>query len=219
MNKSSLEKITMTIKCEDNILQKHELRKQVKKQVSQLSEEELTEKSIKICKKILNWPHYEESINIFFYMPLKSEPNIFEIIEKSKLLDKNCFIPKVNNNGTMDFYKIINEEKLENQVELGSYNILEPKNNLKKFELINKTDIDIFSNKTLFLIPGIAFDNKKNRIGKGMGFYDKYLSKIIIDKKNVFFVGISFDFLIFNNIPVEKNDIKMDYIISDTKIY
>ena len=66
----------------------------------------------------------------------------------------------------------------------------------------------------------MAFDKNKNRIGKGKGFYDRFLSKIFANsQRNITLAGISFDCFIFGKIPTEKNDMKVDFIVSDSKIY
>ena len=147
MNKSEIE--TSTI-----LLQKKELRQKSKDLLKTYSIEKLDEKSKKICNRILDWEFFIQATNIFFFMPLKSEPNIFEIIEKSLLQNKNCFIPKVNQDGTMDFYKLDNDIKLNNQVEIGKYNILEPKQDLIKFDTQLLSDDDFSNQKNIIFIKG-----------------------------------------------------------------
>ncbi|MDU1892304.1 MAG: 5-formyltetrahydrofolate cyclo-ligase [Dysgonomonas sp.] len=65
----------------------------------------------------------------------------------------------------------------------------------------------------LIIVPGVAFDRKKNRMGRGKGYYDRFLQNISAPK-----MGICFDFQLLNDIPVDKNDIKMDYIISENDL-
>ena len=94
-------------------------------------------------------------------------------------------------------------DKLDN-LHTGTYGILEPKikvpANLKEIELI--------------LVPGIVFDYHGNRIGFGYGYYDKLLSKIPAPK-----IALSFGFQIKESIPHEKFDIKMDFLVSEEKVY
>lgn len=211
MNKTIAEKI---------IIEKKEIRKKIKNQLLQTSQFELQKKSDKICKNILTWNYFIQATNIFFFMPLKTEPNILEIIENSLLHNKNCFVPKVNQDGTMDFYQLDNNKTLKSQVEVGNYNILEPKPELKKFEQEILSNKDFNSKKNIIFIPATAFDKNKNRIGKGKGFYDKFLAKIPPNcKSQTIFVGISFDFLIFDKIPVESTDVKMNFVITEKEIF
>ena len=149
-------------------------------------------------------------------MPLKTEPNIFKIIEDAFSQKKECYIPKITDETTMKFFWLENEKSILEQVESGFYGILEPKENLPQLQiedLAKKDDI-------LILIPAMAFDKNKNRIGKGKGFYDRFLSKIFTNSKvNITLAGISFDCFIFEKIPTEKNDMKVDFIVTDSKIY
>ena len=201
---------------ENIILEKKEFRKKIKLQISKLDQFFFIQKSEEICKNILSWDIYQKAKTILFYMPLKTEPNIFKIIEDAFSQKKECYIPKITDETTMKFFLLENEKSILEQVESGFYGILEPKENLTQLQiedLAKKDDI-------LILIPAMAFDKNKNRIGKGKGFYDRFLSKIFVNsQKNITLAGISFDCFIFDKIPTEKNDMKVDFIVSDSKIY
>jgi len=86
------------------------------------------------------------------------------------------------------------------------------KSSLGIFEPIGE-DFTDFGKVDLIVVPGVAFDRKMNRLGRGKGFYDRFLPKISVPK-----AGICFDFQLLNEIPVESTDIKMDYIISENEL-
>lgn len=65
----------------------------------------------------------------------------------------------------------------------------------------------------LIIVPGVAFDRKMNRLGRGRGFYDRFLPAISAPK-----MGICFDFQLFDQVPSDSNDIKMDYIVSENDL-
>ena len=65
----------------------------------------------------------------------------------------------------------------------------------------------------LFVVPGIAFDHACNRLGRGKGYYDRYLSNT-----NKPTIGLCFDFQLFESIPCEPHDIKMTQVITETVI-
>jgi 5-formyltetrahydrofolate cyclo-ligase len=201
---------------ENIIFEKKEFRKKIKLQLSQLEKIFFVQKSEEICKNILSWEIYQKAKTILFYMPLKTEPNIFKVIEDSFYQKKECYIPKITDETTMKFFLLEKEKSILEQVESGFYGILEPKENLPqlKIETLPKKE------NILILIPAMAFDKNKNRIGKGKGFYDRFLSKIFENyQENITLAGISFDCFIYDKIPTEKNDMKVDFIISDCKIY
>ncbi len=195
---------------------KKNFRKKIKSQFSELTEDYFIQKSEEICKNILSWEVYQKAKTILFYMPLKTEPNIFKIIEDAFFQKKECYIPKITDETTMNFFLLEKETSILEQVESGFYGILEPKIYLPQLQIEDFTKKD----DILIFVPAMAFDKNKNRIGKGKGFYDRFLSKIFTNlAQNITLAGITFDCFIFDKIPTEKNDMKVDFIISDCKIY
>ena len=83
---------------------------------------------------------------------------------------------------------------------------------------LRKSDMGIWEPETqreylktidLAIVPGIAFDKKKNRMGRGKGYYDRYLQN-----KNIVKIGIGFDFQLLENLPVDAHDVALDIIIT-----
>jgi 5-formyltetrahydrofolate cyclo-ligase len=70
----------------------------------------------------------------------------------------------------------------------------------------------------IIFVPLLAFDNKRNRLGYGKGFYDKFLYKYKKINKKVLIVGVAFSFQKYNNLPINKKDIKLDYILTEKGI-
>ena len=65
------------------------------------------------------------------------------------------------------------------------------------------------------LIPLLAYDNKKNRLGYGKGFYDRYLKKY----KNILKIGVAFSFQKYNKLPVFNNDVQLNYVLTEKGIF
>ena len=63
------------------------------------------------------------------------------------------------------------------------------------------------------VVPGVAFDAKGNRLGRGKGYYDKLLAQTSATK-----IGICYELQLFDEIPAEPHDIKMDFIITENNI-
>ena len=66
----------------------------------------------------------------------------------------------------------------------------------------------------MLLIPLVAFDQNLNRLGYGGGFYDRYISKINKNKK-IIKIGIAYSFQKVKKIPINKFDIKLNFIITE----
>lgn len=88
-------------------------------------------------------------------------------------------------------------------LKLSAYGIPEPTGE----EFLDYEQID------LAIIPGMAFDSKLNRMGRGKGYYDRLLPKL-----NSYFMGICFSFQLKNKIPAESHDIRMNCVISQNEI-
>lgn len=89
------------------------------------------------------------------------------------------------------------------KLKTGSYGIIEPQGN-------GITDLSVID---MIIIPGIAFDKKRNRLGRGKGYYDRLLPQVTGCK-----IGICYDCQITDLLPTEKHDIPMNYIISESGI-
>ena len=67
----------------------------------------------------------------------------------------------------------------------------------------------------VILVPILVFDKFKFRIGYGKGFYDRYLTKFIKNYKKILTVGVAFSFQRYHKLPISKNDVKLDFILTD----
>lgn len=179
------------------------IRKKYMNKRNLMSVKEINNLSTIISSKIFETDEYKNSDTLFTYIGVKSELKTTEIIKKAWADSKKVAVPVViNNKHEMVFTKINDFNTLyENK-----FGILEPK--------IDENNILKSNKKTLIIVPGIAFDFKKNRIGYGGGYYDKYLS----ENKFMASIGICFDFQIIENIPAEPFDYKVNIIISEKKI-
>lgn len=180
---------------------KEEIRKEVILKRKHLDKEYIDIYSEHISEKIFNLKDYEEAECIFVYMDYQGEVKTDRIIQESFSRNKKVAIPKIVD-GQMNFYYISNIK----EIEYGYYGIREP-------ILNNGIDNIAKENDPLIIIPGVAFDVKKHRIGHGKGFYDKYLKGKEYTKK----IGVAFDFQIYDSIPYEIHDILPDKIITQTQ--
>ena len=83
----------------------------------------------------------------------------------------------------------------------GDFNIMQP-----------KSGRDYLKTVDLVIVPGVAFDRKKRRLGRGKGYYDQYFKD-----KNITKWGIAFDFQLFDSIPATSHDIRMDRVITPSE--
>lgn len=190
------------------MLTKTEIRNQIQEIRNNLLEKDVYKNSKIIQEKLFNMEEYKRSKAIFIYMSFNREVDTRDIIRDSLNKGKRVAIPKIVN-GEMEFYYINNI----NDVEIGCFGVQEP---IAIEGLAYFRDCE---DSAFMIMPGVAFDHKKHRIGYGKGFYDKYLMKYGHDNNGKFSkIALAFDFQVLEEIPCESYDILPDMIITDKEI-
>ena len=133
------------------------------------------------------------------YYPHNHEINPIEILEKFEKLNYQISLPKIKKNSQMDFFYWSKKDLLV----INKYGIPEP--NSHKVVYPN-----------ILFVPLVAFDKHLNRIGYGAGFYDRYIKKVQKIKK-IITIGLAYSFQKVRKIPVNKHDIKLDFIVTNEK--
>lgn len=131
---------------------------------------------------------------VALFSPLPDEPMIGALIH---LLPStaNVVLPRVEGE-VMHFYPCLNSE-----LEIGSYGIMEPQGNVP----VEPSEID------LIVVPGVAFAKDGARMGRGKGYYDKYMSQ---EGFNAYKIGVCYAVQLVDTIPAEPHDIAVDIVIS-----
>lgn len=66
----------------------------------------------------------------------------------------------------------------------------------------------------LVLVPGVAFDSRGGRIGRGAGFYDRFLSLVRAVK-----VGVCLDAQVVDEVPMGEGDVRLDWVVTPTRVF
>tara|TARA_B100000963_G_scaffold34683_1_gene25761 strand:- start:1736 stop:2287 length:552 start_codon:yes stop_codon:yes gene_type:complete len=137
-------------------------------------------------------------IKIALYYPSNYELNVLKLLEFKNVLSQEILLPVIDNNNIMNFFSW----KRNDILFVNKFGVLEP----------SKTHAKV---PDIMLVPMLAFDKKKYRLGYGKGFYDRYLNKHLKKFKNILTVGVAFSFQRHNKLPINQNDVKLDYIITE----
>lgn len=197
----------INLRGDDILKDKKEIRKKVLELRKKVLEEEVLKKSKDITKEIILLEEFLDSENIMLYMDFLKEVSTKFLIEKCFEMGKKVFLPLVNSKtkrGYLEVYQVMN---IKNQVSKGMYGILEPKK-----ELTKKADEKIID---MVIVPGVAFDENKNRIGYGAGYYDTFLKKT---RRGCHKIGIAFELQICYHIPIEEHDVLLDMIVTEKRV-
>lgn len=178
---------------------KKDIRKRVLYLRNNICKEEWEEKSHKIYEKVVTHPFFLNANTIYCYVDYRNEVGTEWVIKKAWDLHKQVAVPKVEGE-EMKFYIISSFDDLYE----GYRGIQEPVNQV----LANDEN-------ALIILPGVAFDRNRNRIGYGKGFYDRFLDKHPFCKT----IAIGFACQIVDEIQTDSFDYRPDILITEECIY
>ena len=178
-------------------MDKKELRQFIRNEKRQYSSSQLEELSRSVLSRINGNEHLQRAETILMYYSLPDEVNTHVYIDQLLEQGKKILLPEVIDGENM----VIREYTGKHDLKEGAFHIMEPIGSLFPEERYQEIDLAI--------IPGMAFDAKRNRLGRGKGYYDRFLQKI----PQVYKIGICFPFQLVDEIPTEETDIKMDAIM------
>jgi 5-formyltetrahydrofolate cyclo-ligase len=159
--------------------------------LSRLSPIERHTRSMRICNELHTLFSGKKSLALF--APTKTEPDLDLLWDSGRLENYQVCYPRCEGDG-LSLHPILTLTELLP----GRFGIREPVPgpNLKQLDLI--------------MVPGLAFTGQGRRLGRGAGFYDRFLSMI---PRTTVKIGVCFEFQRFSEIPHEPHDVKMDAVV------
>ena len=173
-------------------MDKKQLRKAVKAQVALLSKEQRATESRVVFRRIENSDIFKQSSNVMLFASLPDELPTHRVIERWARA-KNVFLPRVKG----DDLEIIKFEP--GSLKQGSFDIMEPVGD----DIVNPSVLD------LVIVPGVAFDRHGNRLGRGKGFYDRFLART-----HAVTIAVCFDCQLVDYIPTEPHDLPAQHLVT-----
>lgn len=173
-------------------MDKKTLRQQIRTLKKQHSQEELMAQSEKILQRLAEHPRFLQADKVMLYASLPDEVQTLDFIENWRNR-KTIILPTVVGDD------IIPVELAEDVVFAeGDFHIPEPQSHpyTGDFDLI--------------VVPGMAFDANGHRLGRGRGYYDRFLAL----HPQVYTIGLCFDFQLLPDVPSEPHDRIIDEIIT-----
>ena len=144
----------------------------------------------------------KKKIKLALYYPSFFEINVLKLLEFNYISKQSLLLPIIEDKNLMNFFSWKKNEVLQ----VNKYGILQP---IKSEQHV----------PNIMLVPLLAFDKNKYRLGYGKGFYDRYLNKYLKKFKKILTIGVAFSFQKHHNLPVNSKDVKLDYILTEKGIY
>lgn len=178
-------------------------REKYKRLRSELNKEQKDEATKIVVDKILKLlkRDYRSKSIILCYYALDDELDLKPLYETLLQNDYHLYFPKTDGK-TMEFYRVKDLDSFT----AGQFNIMEP------------SDLSIvydrhLSGDTFVIVPGVAFDHKMNRIGHGMGYYDRFLRSNKMS--SAIKCGVCYSVQMADHLEVFDHDVPMDILIHD----
>lgn len=184
---------------------KQSIRKEVKAKRLKLSPERIDEASMQIAKSVSALEAFSEASILFLYAAFPFEVQTRGLHELALRNNKKVAYPKIcPATREMHFYEVSNINELIG-TPYGNKVIDEPSPKIHKQVVPTAKDFVV--------VPGVAFDTKKSRLGYGGGFYDRYLKKY-----SPYTIGIGFHMQLIAYVPIDDWDQPLNCVITEKEI-
>ena len=175
------------------LLTKYDVRKRIATMKSLLEEVDKIAASEAVFSRLESNAAFQLAEKVLLYHSLPDELGTHRFLNRWKDR-KQFFLPRVNG---------VHLELLpyeESRLEIGSFHIEEPTGN----------EVHEVDEMEVIVVPGVAFDRKGRRLGRGKGFYDRLLKTAKGLK-----VGVGYEFQLVDELPAEEHDVPMDIVITE----
>lgn len=192
---------------------RRELRREMRKVVSSLDERWIRAASSELCENLVQLLGEVEASGrsirhiLAWTRFFPGEVDLTSFIAR-QLSSRKVYLPRSLPDKTMQYLEI--SENWSEQVEEGNWGIPEPKVESGTDFLVEDAE------NTLVLVPGLAFDGEGNRIGRGQGYYDRFLGRA--ELRNVVKVGILWKLQLLSEVPTQSHDVPMDWLCHEEGI-
>jgi 5-formyltetrahydrofolate cyclo-ligase len=181
--------------------QKAALRKKIRAALESFPTEKRAADSPKVCGLLRRQFFWRRAAAVLFFAPLPDEVDVWPLPEAALVEGKIVTLPRFDPAGAK--YAAGRVKNLRNEIVPGLFGIREPVSGCAEI-LLSELD--------LALVPGVAFDLRGRRLGRGGGFYDRLLGEFSGVK-----CGIAFDEQVVDAVPTAGSDLRMDFILTPTR--
>ncbi|MBO5748974.1 MAG: 5-formyltetrahydrofolate cyclo-ligase [Muribaculaceae bacterium] len=178
-------------------MDKKEIRKEIKRLRLSLDNEQKEMFADQVFTQLEELQEFKQADHIMFYHSLPDELPTLRYLNKWST-SKHLYLPRVNGE-ELDILPYS-----EDSLDSGAFDIIEPTGQ----DLVDDSKIE------LVIVPAVAFDKSKNRLGRGKGFYDRLLKKACNAKT----IGVGYDFQLMESLPVEPHDVPMEIVVTPSNV-
>jgi 5-formyltetrahydrofolate cyclo-ligase len=180
---------------------KHKIRTHIKEKIKTYSVLEKAEKSAIIKGRLFDEEDFKKAKLVMFYVSLKDEVNTLSMIDEAVKMGKRVCVPVILKEEMRLMAGEIKDRAKD--LERQHFGIYQP-----KAGHVREVPLD---NIDLVVVPGVAFDKNNVRLGRGHGYYDRFLCGLPKKTKTI---GLAFDFQVVERLPKDSHDIPVSKTIT-----
>lgn len=155
-----------------------------------------------IQRRALTLPVYVAARAVALYSPLGNEVETSGIFRDALDARKRLYYPKVT--GAVP---AVCRVRSGTDLVPGRYGILEPKGD-ERLPRSGENGLAVF-------VPGVAFDLRGNRIGRGAGWYDRWMQGLHVCVPRI---ALAYEFQLLEEVPVERGDLPVHTIVTESRV-
>ena len=174
------------------------LRRQISAALATMPREKRASDSAKICAQLREQPVWKKAGAVLLFAPMPEEPDIWPLLAEALAAGKTAALPRYQPTGNR--YVAGHVQNIRGDIRVGAFGIREPAPNCAELPL---------EHFDLLLVPGLAFDWRGRRLGRGKGHYDRLLANVRGVKCAIAFVEQLVD-----EVPVGPADVRLDFIVT-----
>lgn len=182
---------------------KNAIRTDMRARLATLTVNQRAEWSTAACARLIRSDAFQHASSVMLYMPMRSEIDVISVALEAFRLGKSVCVPRVEpGRKTMNAVETTSFD--DESMDSDALGVRAPKGGQE----IPPDVID------MIVVPGVAFDMRGFRLGRGGGFYDRYLARL---PRSTATIGVCFDFQFVESIPTEPTDIAVLAVVSDRR--
>lgn len=185
---------------------KERLRAEVRGRLAELTQDEILRMSAAICRRIVAAGFFEATETVMMFLPIAQEVDLTPLALRCFQDGKTVCVPRMDWESKR--MRAVEIRSLEDEFEQRKCGVREPVSG----RAIPIDEID------LILVPGLAFDTAGRRLGRGGGFYDRFLAQPTLRGRGTRRCGVGFDAQIVDEVPAESHDATLSVVVTDRRI-
>ncbi len=183
---------------------KSNLRSQMRQKIATMTDDERHRASLAACERLTKLDAFQHAAVVMMYMPLAGEVDLTPVAIRCFQSGRTVCVPKVDwKRREMSAVEVTAFD--DHVMDTDEHGLRAPRDSRPTLPSV----ID------LVVVPGLAFDTRGHRLGRGGGYYDRFLKRL---RRAAAIVGLAFDQQIIDEVPAHECDVSVGIVVTDRRV-